>query len=557
MTQKEALEILKTGKNAFVTGAAGSGKTHLLNEYVNYLREHGAGAAIGITASTGIAATHMGGMTIHAWSGLGIRDRLTEQDIDMLEERQYLWKRFEKARVLVIDEVSMLHHFRLDLVERIVRSFKRNNRPFGGMQVILVGDFFQLPPVSRTGEAPARFAYHSSVWEALNLKICYLEEQHRQSDTSFLEVLNAVRDNEVSDEILTRLKSRFNKKMAGITEPTKLYTHNVDVDAENERELGKVAGAYHEYRMTETGISNLAATLKKSCLAPEVLRLKVGARVMFVKNNFEMGYANGTIGMVLECNSAVIRVKKYNGDIVHVPLASWRLEEGTRVLAEIAQYPLRLAWAITVHKSQGMSLDAAEVDLSRSFEKGMGYVALSRVRTLAGLSIKGLNTTALRVHDEVLEFDRQFRLDSEQDGEEFRRMNAREVLAAQKEFLSTVVPAAGKTKKTKPQTTDETKKLLVEGKSLKEVATSRKLKVETIIHHIEQIRAKEPDFDIAHLKKEIPVARMKKIAAAFTKAAAKVEAEEGVLPPLSPVKSVLGGDFSFEEIRFARLFLRD
>lgn len=268
MTQKEALEILKMGENAFLTGAAGSGKTHLLNEYVKYLRQNGAHAAIGITASTGIAATHMGGMTIHAWSGLGIRDKLTDRDLEDLEGRQYLWRRFEKARVLIIDEISMLHHFRLDLVEQIVRSFKRNGLPFGGMQVILVGDFFQLPPVSRATEAPARFAYHSEIWETLNLKICYLEEQHRQSDPTFLEILNAVRDNQVSDKILGRLKARFNKKAEGVVEPTKLYSHNVDVNAENERELGKVSGSHHEYRMTETGIPNLAAALKKSCLAP-------------------------------------------------------------------------------------------------------------------------------------------------------------------------------------------------------------------------------------------------------------------------------------------------
>lgn len=395
MTQKEALEILKMGKNAFVTGAAGSGKTHLLNEYIKYLRENGAHSAIGITASTGVAATHMGGMTIHAWSGLGIRDRLTDGDLEDMEERQYLWKRFEKAGVLIIDEISMLHHFRLDLVEQIVRSFKRNGKPFGGLQIILVGDFFQLPPVSRSGEEPARFAYHSEIWESLNLKICYLEEQHRQSDKDFLEVLNAVRDNKVSEKILERLKGRFNKKTEGTVEPTRLYSHNMNVDAENDRELGRVLGDIYEYKMTDSGIPNLVLALKKTCLAPEVLRLKVGARVMFVKNNFEMGYANGTLGMVAECNSAIIRVKTYGGTIIDVPLGSWRVEEGTRVLAEINQYPLRLAWAITVHKSQGMSLDAAEVDLSQSFEKGMGYVALSRVRTLAGLSLKGLKQHGL------------------------------------------------------------------------------------------------------------------------------------------------------------------
>jgi nucleoside-triphosphatase THEP1 len=135
MTQKEALDILKMGHNAFVTGAAGSGKTHLINEYIGYLKKQGVG--VGITASTGIAATHMGGTTIHAWSGLGIRDKLTDRDIDELEERSYLWNRYKDTSVLIIDEISMLHDFRLDLVDKLARSFKRNDKPFGGMQVSL------------------------------------------------------------------------------------------------------------------------------------------------------------------------------------------------------------------------------------------------------------------------------------------------------------------------------------------------------------------------------------------------------------------------------------
>ncbi|HRY62829.1 MAG TPA: AAA family ATPase, partial [Candidatus Paceibacterota bacterium] len=159
MTQKEALDILKMGHNAFITGAAGSGKTHLLNEYIKYLKDHD--VEIGITAATGIAASHIGGQTIHAWSGLGIKDSLSLYDIENLEEKPYLWKRFDKVKVLIIDEISMLHHFRLDLVEQILRSFKRNNLPFGGLQVIFCGDFFQLPPVSRMGEREALFAYHS------------------------------------------------------------------------------------------------------------------------------------------------------------------------------------------------------------------------------------------------------------------------------------------------------------------------------------------------------------------------------------------------------------
>lgn len=411
MTQKEALEILKMGDNAFITGAAGSGKTYLLNEYIKYLRQ--ANVGIGITASTGIAATHMGGVTIHSWSGMGIRDRLNKYEVQDLLEKSYLKKRFEDARVLIVDEVSMLHHYRLDLLDQVCRAFKRCDEPFGGLQIIFCGDFFQLPPVSRYGEPPAKFAYHSDVWEQMNIKVCYLEEQHRQNDKKYIEILNAIRDNGVSSAILGRLQARLEKKTDTL-EPTKLYSHNADVDAENEKELAKISGDLLIYNMSHHGKRPLVESLAKSCLAPGALRLKKNARVMFVKNNFEAGYVNGTLGTVESCSEYSIKVKIAKDSagaskIIDVEPATWLVEENGEAKASITQYPLRLAWAITVHKSQGMSLDAAEIDLSRSFERGMGYVALSRVRSLAGLSLLGLNEMALKVDEEVLAYDQRFR----------------------------------------------------------------------------------------------------------------------------------------------------
>ena len=149
MTQTEALTIMKTGVNVYLTGSAGSGKTHTLRQYIEWLELHD--IPVAVTASTGIAATHMNGQTIHGWAGIGIREFLTDVDMDMLEQKPYLFKRFASARVLIIDEVSMLHAHRLDMVERVCRRFRRNDAPFGGLQVILSGDFFQLPPVTKPG----------------------------------------------------------------------------------------------------------------------------------------------------------------------------------------------------------------------------------------------------------------------------------------------------------------------------------------------------------------------------------------------------------------------
>lgn len=548
MKQSEALNILKMGHNTFVTGAAGSGKTHLLNEYIRYLRAHG--ASVGVTASTGIAATHMGGITIHAWSGLGIRDALSPYDLDALEEKPYLWKRFEQARVLIIDEISMLHHFRLDLVDKIARSFKRNDRPFGGMQVIFCGDFFQLPPITRAGEEPARFAYHAETWSRLGLKICYLEEQHRQEDGVYLDILNAIRDNAMSPETTRILSTRFGKKPESIAEPTKLYTHNMDVDTENMRELEKLPGEMCAYAMADKGRENLAAILKKSCLAPETLRLKRGARVMFVKNNFEEKYANGTLGIIEECSNYGIKVRLTDKRLIEVKPASWKIEEDGKVKAEIIQYPLRLAWAITVHKSQGMSLDAAEVDLSQSFEKGMGYVALSRVRTLGGLSLKGINAKAFEVDKEVLAFDKKFREVSRAHQEELLKKSPDDIARAHQEFLKKVAPK-GTVKVKKPDTFEETKRLLAEGKTLAEIVSLRNLKLGTILDHLEKFKKEDSKIDLSPLEKSMPKARLQKITQALLKGGV-----QGGIYLLSPAKTILGKDFSFEEIRIARLLLK-
>ncbi len=415
MTQKEALDMLKLGHNVFLTGPAGSGKTYLLNQYIQYLKENR--IPVGITASTGIASTHMGGTTIHSWSGIGIRDVLHEKDISDLMKRQYLRNRFKKTRVLIIDEISMLHAHRLDLVDAICRVFKQNSIPFGGMQIIMCGDFFQLPPVVKRDKSEnavqvseeSQFVTNSNIWNDMQLEICYLEEQHRQDDRAFLRVLNDIRNSEVSEMTYEYLAERLDKDTQGYTNPTRLFTHNADVDAINKKHLEELEGEGHEYMMNWRGSFGLTEVLKKSCLAPENLILKKGAQVMFVKNNYEEGYVNGTLGEVIgfDKNDLPI-VRTFDGAEITVRQADWEVKEDDREVAAISQLPLRLAWAITVHKSQGMSLDAAEIDLSRSFIPGMGYVALSRVRSLSGLKLMGLNQMALQVNQAVAKMDRDF-----------------------------------------------------------------------------------------------------------------------------------------------------
>ncbi len=461
MTQSETLTILKTGKSVFVTGAAGSGKTFVINQYIKYLKSHN--ISIGITASTGIAATHMGGVTIHSWSGIGISDSLSDYEIEEICEKKYVRTKIEAARVLIIDEVSMLHHFRLDMIDRVLKKIKKNDKPFGGIQVVLCGDFFQLPPISRYGEPRSEFIYNANAWKNGRFTVCYLGDNYRQVNDPSLDILNEIRSGEVSEQSYELLMTRSVKRNSesGSIDidmdnknddnneciSTLLYTHNIDVDSINSGELKKMGGYESCYEMTSKGKKPLVLSLKKSCLAPEQLKLKKGARVICVKNNFEKGYVNGTLGVIVSCGYGVDPVIQTGstpdhpqGERITIEKASWAIEDGGKILAEINQYPLRLAWAITVHKSQGMSLDSVEVDLSKSFEPGMGYVALSRVRTLAGLKILGINDTALRVNPLVLEYDRHLKDLSAKAESIIQNTDTKNIEAAEKEFLAFAAP---------------------------------------------------------------------------------------------------------------------
>jgi len=408
MLQSQALDILKMGHNVYLTGAAGSGKTFVLNTFIDYLRKNK--IVVGVAASTGIAATHMNGMTIHSWAGIGINDSLSQSDIDKLLTKSKLKKRFRETGVLIIDEVSMLHGKRLDMVDQVCRAFRDATKPFGGIQVVLSGDLFQLPPVTRGGEPD--FVFNSEAWGSMNLKVCYLEEQHRQEDSKLLDVLNSIRNSAVDDSHFEYLQDRF-REAGPDTVVTRLFTHNATVDQLNEDELAKIDSEERIYVMQNTGNKTIAESLKKSCLAPETLKLKLGADVMFVANSQAGHFANGTLGKVVAFDGDGGPIVRTANRTVNVTMHSWSLIDGEKTVAEIMQIPLRLAWAITVHKSQGMTLDAAEIDLSRSFEPGMGYVALSRVKTMDGLYIKGMNNTALVVHPEVSKLDIRLRKVSE------------------------------------------------------------------------------------------------------------------------------------------------
>lgn len=555
MTQENALKILKTGANVFLTGAPGAGKTYVLNQYTQYLKEHD--ISVAITASTGIAATHIGGVTIHSWSGIGARQKITDYEIDELEGKKYLWNRYEKTKVLIIDEISMLSSDIFDSVNKVCKSFRRNNLPFGGMQVIVVGDFFQLPPITKRGEE-TQFAFESKSWKELSPLVTYITEQHRQEDDALLGILDRIRRGDVEEEF-EELKDRLEASFEDVIKATKLYTHNADVDKINQEELAKIDSDESYFEMDSKGKANHVTRLKESCLSPENLWLKIGAVVMCTKNNFDVGYVNGTLGEVIDFEKETghpIIITNQGKEILIEP-TSWNIEDGDKVLASISQVPLRLAWAITIHKSQGMSLDAAEIDLGKAFEYGQGYVALSRVRTLQGLKLLGFNAQALMVHPKIIEADKKFRSRSDQILEYLEKKTDKEIEKSQEDFI---IRCGGSIKKIdlkalqkefdKTSTFEKTKSLLLEKKSIDEIAIERGLTKETVLSHIEKLvmESKLDKDAVLYLKPKGK--KFKDILATFQKLYDKT----GELN-LSPVKSKCDKNTSYFDVQLARVFL--
>lgn len=309
MKQATALDILKTGKNVFLTGSAGAGKTYTINQYLHYLRARD--VAVAVTASTGIAATHMNGMTIHSWAGIGISNELTAKDIARIKKRTVVVERIERTKVLVIDEISMLHRQQFELINQVLQAIKENTLPFGGIQLLVAGDFFQLPPIGEPHESNRdKFAFMAQAWLDADFQICYLSEQHRQkADKTAVAgntyygldlnaILNQIRSQQFTPHIMPALTATAEHVLAD--NRTRLFTHNVNVQAINEQELGKLTTAAHTFRAWGEGDEKLVETLKKSVRNTPELVLKLGAKVMFIKNNTELNVSNGTMGKVVD-----------------------------------------------------------------------------------------------------------------------------------------------------------------------------------------------------------------------------------------------------------------
>jgi len=568
MKQATALTLLKSGKNVFLTGSAGAGKTYVINQYIQYLRERN--VPVAVTASTGIAATHMNGMTIHAWSGIGIKDKLSSADLRNMKEKKYLKDKMENAKVLIIDEISMLHKNQLDLVNTVLKFFKDPFLAFGGIQVIFSGDFFQLPPVGNSNERPRdKFAFMSKAWLEAKLAICYLTEQHRQEDNELNTILNEIRNGQVSDTSIALLENASTTVLDTEEAPPKLYSHNRDVNMLNITRLRELDGMSKIFPARTKGNPKLLETLKKSVRADENLELKKGAKVMFVKNNYEAGYINGTLGEVVDYSEEKLPIIKLSdGKQMTVVQEEWAIEDDKgKALASFSQLPLRLAWAITVHKSQGMTLEAAEVDLSKSFEKGQGYVALSRLKSLKGLKLTGFNTTALAVDNLAFKADKRFQELSTEEEQGFNQLTLdKKAIAFLKHCGGLTEPKdiqrfkkkkkEKKSKLPKQSTYTITKDYILQGLTIDEIADERGLSEGTVMGHFEKIKTLYPEVDISKYKPEATLFRKVQIAhkQILVKKDPEQVREDGSVS-LKALFEAMNQEVSYAEIKLAMVFI--
>ena len=568
--QSTALKILKTGNNVFITGSAGTGKTYLLNKYTFYLKSRKIIPTI--VAPTGIAASHLQGQTIHSYFSLGIRPEIDDYYIESLLEKKYLQTRFSKLKVLIVDEISMVSPEMFLAMDKILRAFTKNNVPFGGIQTILSGDFFQLPPISRV-PTDKRFAWQSSSWKELELKTCYLQEKFRQDDNILISILDEIRSGNVSSNSYDVLNSRFHKELDIDFTPTKLYTHNLDVDRINNDELNKLKNPSKLFKYKSEGTAKNIEKIFKSSLVLEEMTLKKDAVVMFIKNNHELGYVNGTTGVVtaFDMETGLPIVKTSYGSLIKCTLEDWTIENDSgNVTAKVSQIPLKLAWAITIHKSQGMTLDSAEIDLSKTFEVGQGYVALSRIKNIDGLRLMGLNDKALTVDPLILHIDDRIKAASQKASNEVNALspeNLEEIFESyilsidglidvekiqeqEKVLQSEKKIVSASTSSTHIQTKD----LIEYADSIDDLALSRGMSKGTIINHLGILKEQHPELNLDKFLPDENILR--RVAEALIKIKERNDQDDfsdDGKPRLKPLFELLDSEVQYDDIKIALL----
>lgn len=435
--QELAFKYIKEGYNVFVTGPGGSGKSFLIKFIYNYginlyktfngqqLRSLKL-AHVYKTASTGAAAILIGGSTLHSWAGIKLGKGTPEELVKYMNINALA--RWSNVKILIIDEISMIDPILFDKLEKIARIIRKSEKPFGGIQVILFGDFFQLPVVKSSD-----FCFEAKTWNSVINKVINLDQIKRQSDIVFQNILNKIRIGIIDDDIIKILNSRVNVQLENTNgiKPTVLYAKNVDVNLINNTNFEKLKEnhdykeftyrAIYNVKYNNTGILNdlLLKNFKtlENPLIPDILRLGKGAQVVLKINlDSHAGLINGSRGIVVDFEENKNPIVKFlNGVCIPIAPHNFEYEIGSEYLIEKEQIPLKLAWATTIHSCQGSTLDYIMADVGSSiFEYGQAYVVLSRVRSLEGLSIISFKPGAIKANKKVYDYYKKMNLIKEE-----------------------------------------------------------------------------------------------------------------------------------------------
>lgn len=430
MEQDEAYEHLIGPENCLLTGSAGHGKSFLVNKILKDLG-NAAGKSLAVCASTGIAARNIMGTTVHSFLGIGL-GRNYDQDTGRIQDFEKFWQKcvyspwFNKAAIshcefLIIDEVSMITGTFLNDINEIFKRVKQSVEPFGGTKVILCGDFLQLPPVTKSPRFD--WVFKSKSWKEANIKCLHLTRQYRQNDPTWIKCLGEVRQAKISQESHELIRSREVKKRPENFEGTFLMTHNEQVREYNAKKLGELSTPLKEFPAICYGKENKIVRLFENLTTPRVLQIKEGAKVMATVNDRDGMYFNGSIGIVKKIKpeeievvfedhpySTVVNRFKFTDEHRNVDPS----KEKTSATV-IRQFPLRLAYAITIHSAQGQTLSKVFIEASHVFAPHMTYVALSRCKTLEGLSILGYERSKIYVDVDARTFYEKIALQEEKE----------------------------------------------------------------------------------------------------------------------------------------------
>lgn len=424
--QEEALERILQGDNVFLTGPGGTGKSFLIERIVETFEEKK--HKVAVTALTGCAALLLGhqAKTIYSWAGIGLGREPAGKiatDIRKLPYKNKVLRRWLLTRTLIIDEVSMMTPALLELLDDVGQLVRRDPRPFGGIQVVLVGDFFQLPPVMKQegeGKMETQFAFESPRWATLNLKNVILHKMIRQENAQFQEILNQARWGRLTKESFEVLDARQGQRWQNLKiKPTLLFSRRAEVEMINERNLAALQGptqTFHaktvfdttcqkDYTEKSPDVARAITKLDRDAPYKATLELKVGTQVMLVYNlDQEHGLVNGSRGVVEGFKDGLPLVLfKGHDEPISIGRQTWESEDLEGV--KRSQIPLILAYAVTIHKCQGATLDSALIDIGPStFEVGQAYVALSRVKSLESLYIYDVDPLAFKAHPKVCRF---------------------------------------------------------------------------------------------------------------------------------------------------------